>query len=172
VTPFVIKRLKPIPCLRPRKQPKQTYPANAKAHAGTMPFPHMLPCIQTTAIADRKNNAASNPIKSVDFPYIVPSWFLTRIRLNRIRQTVVATISRHATIGMLQNKTISIQIAGLDGGNVIIGANKKQNIAESIHGTVNASVAWKNAPFAGSSQKKILERNCFIVQCYPILTSC
>ena len=49
-----------------------------------------------------------------------------------------------------------MKIAGLDGGNVNIGANKKQNIAESIHGTVNASVAWRNAPFTGSSQKKIL----------------
>ncbi|MCR5382976.1 MAG: hypothetical protein K6G44_18465 [Lentisphaeria bacterium] len=63
---------------------------------------------------------------------------------------------------MLQNKTNSSKIAELDGGNVNIGANKKQNIAESIHGTVNASVAWKNAPFAGSSQKKILHKKRFI----------
>jgi hypothetical protein len=64
------------------------------------------------------------------------------MHLNRIRQTAVAKISRHTTIGILQNKTTSIQIAGLDGGNVNIGGSKKQNSAESIQGTVNATVAW------------------------------
>ncbi|MBO7534063.1 MAG: hypothetical protein J6T46_08735 [Victivallales bacterium] len=127
-----------------------------------MPAVQYSPCIQTTAIAISKNNTAIHPNQRVDFPNLASSRFLTRMHLNRIRQTAVITISRHATIGILQNKTTSIQIAGLDGDNVNIGGSKKQNSAESIHGTVNASVAWKNAPFAGSSRKKIFRKNCFI----------
>ncbi len=127
-----------------------------------MPAVQYSPCIQTTAIADKQNNAVIHPNQRVDFTTLASSRFLTRMHFNRIRQTAVAKSSRHATIGMLQNKTTSIQIAGLDGGNVNIGGSKKQNSAESIHDTVNASVAWKNAPFAGSSQKKILLRKRFI----------